>query len=74
MHVPYLISIPFVLSKIWPRQESIMEKKWLRGDNNVNIQGKIMVLGHCPSSHCHLSLGQASIMNKSVHMSQNTPI
>jgi len=23
--------------------------KWLWGDNYVNIQGRIMVLGHCPS-------------------------
>ena len=28
-----LISIPFVLSKIWPGQASIIKNKWLRGDN-----------------------------------------
>ena len=28
----------------------------LRGDNSVNIQGRIMVLGFCRSSHCHLSI------------------
>jgi len=26
------------------------------GDNYVNIQGRIMVIVHCPSSHCHLSI------------------
>jgi len=33
MYVTCLISMPCVLSKIWARQESIMKKKWLRGDN-----------------------------------------
>ena len=33
-------------------------EKWLRGDNTVNIQSKIMVLGFCPSPHCHLSIYQ----------------
>jgi len=46
MYVPSLISIPFVRSKIWPGQSTIMKNKWLRGDNSVNIQGKIMVLVH----------------------------
>ena len=111
MYVPNLISIPFVLSKIWPIQESIM-KKWLRGnnyvnilgmimvhvhflsltsfykpnfisiwfvlskirlgqasimtntklrgDNSINIQNRIMVLGNCPSSYYHLSINQVS--------------
>jgi len=31
-------------------------KKWLRGHNTVNMQGMIMVIGCCPSSHCHLSI------------------
>ena len=30
----------------------------LRGDNSVKIQGRIMVLVHCLSSHCHLSINQ----------------
>ena len=30
--------------------------KWLMGDNSVNIQGRIMVLVHYPSPHCHLSI------------------
>ena len=34
----------------------LWKTKWLRGDNSVNIQGRIMVLVHCPSSHCHLSI------------------
>ena len=55
MYVPSLISIPFVLSKIWPGQTSIM-KKWLWGDNSVNIQGRIIDFGFCPSPHCHLSI------------------
>jgi len=33
-------------------------KKWLRVDNYVNIQGRVMVIVHCPSSHCHLSINQ----------------
>jgi len=32
--------------------------KWLRGDNTVNILYRIMVLGFCPSPHCHLSTYQ----------------
>ena len=35
-------------------------KNWLWGDNSINIQGRIMVLEHCPSSHCHLSINQVS--------------
>jgi len=35
-----------------------MKNKWLRGDNSANIQGRIMVLVHCPSYHCHLSINQ----------------
>jgi len=41
----------------WPGQASIM-KKWLWGDNSINIQGRIMVLVHCTFSHCHLSTNQ----------------
>jgi len=33
MYVPSLISIPFVLSKIWPGKPIIM-KIWLKGDNH----------------------------------------
>ena len=29
-------------------------KTWLRGDNSVNKQGRIMVLMHCLSSHSYL--------------------
>ena len=60
MYVPSLISIPFVLSKIWHGQTSIMEK-WLWGDNSVNIQGRIIDFGFCPSAHCHLSINQDSL-------------
>ena len=31
------------------------QNKWLRADNSVNIQGRIMALVHCPSSHCQVS-------------------
>ena len=59
MYVSSLITIPFVLSKIWPRQVYNMEKKWLRGDNYVNIQVRIRVLVG-PSTDCHLSINQVS--------------
>ena len=36
MYVLSLISIPLVLSKIWPGQATIM-KKWLRGDYSIII-------------------------------------
>ena len=36
MYVPSLISIPLVLSKIWPGQATIM-KKWLKGDYSILI-------------------------------------
>jgi len=60
---PSFIKIPRVLSKIWPGQASIMKNKWLRGDNTVNIQGRIMVIMHCPSSHCHPSINQVSFQS-----------
>ena len=35
------------------------EKKiLLRGNNSVNIQSMIMVLVHCPSPDCHVSINQ----------------
>jgi len=34
------------------------KNKWLRGDNYVNIQGRIMVHVHCPSPDCHLFINQ----------------
>jgi len=36
MYVPSLISIPLVLSRIWPGQATIM-KKWLTGDYSIII-------------------------------------
>ena len=30
----------------------------VKGDNSINIQGRIMVHGFCPSPHCHLSIYQ----------------
>jgi len=37
-----------------------MKNKWLWGDNSINIQGRIMVLVHCPFPHCYLSINQVS--------------
>jgi len=34
------------------------EKKWLWGDNYVNIQCRIIIYVHCPSPDCHLSINQ----------------
>ena len=61
MYVPSLISIPFVLSKIWPEQATNMKIKWLWVDNSVNIQGRILVSfqsllyfpRYGPDSHIH---------------------
>jgi len=39
---------------------SIMKKKWLWGDNYVNIQDRIIVLVHCPFPHCYLYVNQVS--------------
>jgi len=33
-------------------------KNWLWGDNYENIQGRIVVLVHCSSPECHLSINQ----------------
>jgi len=35
----------------------------LRGDNSINIKGRIMVIVHCPSTHCHLSISQVSFQS-----------
>ena len=35
-------------------QTGIHYIKWLWGNNTVHIQGRIMVLVHCRSFHCHL--------------------
>jgi len=37
--------------------------QWLWGDNSVNILGMVMVLVHCTSSHCHLSINQVSFQS-----------
>mgnify|MGYP007133519434 CR=1 FL=1 len=39
------------------------QNKWLMGDNLINIQGRIMVLVHWPSPHCHLSINQVSFQS-----------
>ena len=53
MYVSSFFPIPFVHSKICPRQATIMGEKWLRGDNSINI-GWIMVHVFWTSSHEHL--------------------
>jgi len=40
-----------------------MKNKWLWGDNTVNIQGMIMVIVHCPSSRCHLSINHVPLQS-----------
>ena len=42
-------------------RHSLWKNKWLSGDNSVNTQGRIMVLVHCPSSYCHLSVNQVPL-------------
>ena len=42
---------------------------WLRGDNTVNIQGRIMVLWFCPSPHWHLSIYMYTKFNLNVNSS-----
>jgi len=59
IYKPSFISIPYVLSRIWPGQATIM-KKWLWGDKSINIQGRIMFIAHCTSTQCHLSINQVS--------------
>jgi len=48
------------------------EKKWLWGDNYVNIQGSIMVIVYCPSSDCHLSINQVSFQSLLIWPGQAT--
>ena len=50
---------PFCTFQDMARTSNTYEK-WLRGDNSINIQGRIMVRVHCPSSRCHLSINQVS--------------
>ena len=59
--------VPFQSPKYFPRygpdKHPLWKNKWLWGDNTVNIQGRIMVLVHCPSSHWHLSIKQVSFQS-----------
>ena len=64
MHFLSLLSIYNLVQSLlyFPRyglDETTM-KTWLREDNSVNIQGRIMVLRHCPFIHHHLSINQVS--------------
>ena len=59
IYKPCFTSIPFLLNKIWAGQATTM-KTWLWGNNSVNIQERIIVLVHCPFSHCHISINQVS--------------
>jgi len=40
--------------------------KWLRGDNSFTIQGRSMVLVHCPSPYCDISIYQVSFKSQTV--------
>ena len=33
-------------------------EKWLWGDNSINILCRIIIHGHSPTPHCHLSIYQ----------------
>ena len=63
IYKPSFILFPFVLSKVWPGQASIMTNTKLREDNSISIQRRSMVLRFCPSSHCHLSINQVSFQS-----------
>ena len=63
IYKPIFISIPLVLLKIWSGQASLWKSKLLRGDYFVNIQSRILVIVHCPFSHCHLSINQVSFQS-----------
>ena len=39
----------------------IHNDKWLRGNNSINIQGRIMVFGHCPSPSLPSIWNQVSV-------------
>jgi len=49
-----------------------MKYKMLRRDNSVNIQGRIMVPGFCPSSHCHIYTNLYLNVNSSFKVSCRT--
>jgi len=53
---------PFSTFQDMARISNHYENKMLRGDES-NIQGRVMVLVHCPSSHCHLSINQVSFQS-----------
>ena len=64
IYLKYLVSFQSLL--YFPRYGPDMHplwtimKKWLRGDNSINRQGRIKVLGFCHSPHSHLSIYQVS--------------
>ena len=60
MYLPRLISIPFVLSQIWPEQASIMKKN---GYGEITLSIYKIVLVHCPFLHCYLSINQVSFQS-----------
>ena len=54
---------PFSTSQDMARMSNHYEKKWLWEDNSVEIQGRIMVLAHCPHLNCHLPINQVSLQS-----------
>jgi len=63
---------PFCTFQDMARHAPIM-KKWLRGDNYVNIHDRIIVFVHCTFPHCYLSINQVSIISISLVLSKIWP-
>jgi len=59
IYKPSSISISLVLSKTG--RTGIHYIKMVKGDNSINIQARSMVLGLCPSPHCHLSINKVMV-------------
>jgi len=49
---------PFCTFQDMARTGINYEKKWLWGDNSVNIQDRIIILVHYPFPHCYLFVSQ----------------
>ena len=62
IYKPCFMSIPFLLNTIWDGEATTM-KTWIKGDHSVNIPGRIMVIVHCPSLYCHLSINQVPLQS-----------
>ena len=56
---------PFCSFQDMARVGNMYGGKWLRGHISVNMQGSVMVLVHCPSTHCYLSINQFHLNDNS---------